>query len=126
MKRFAAVLAVVALVGVPYAAACDKDKQEASLQAAGTEGAGKEVTLTGYLTDSYCGAANASAKGKSCAIDCIKKGAKVQLYANNTLYTLDKADAIESKIGIEVKVTGMLDEATNTIKVGSIETVKKG
>jgi hypothetical protein len=126
MKKLAAVLAVVALLGTPFAVACDKGKEGAATQAVGTDGSGKEVTLTGYLTDSYCGAANASAKGKACAIDCIKKGAKVQLYANNTLYTLDKVDTVEGKVGVEVKVTGVLDETTNTIKVGSIETAKKG
>ena len=126
MKKLAAVLAVVALLGTPFAVACDKDKENAAVQASATEGSGKEVTLTGYLTDSYCGAANASSKGKSCALECIKKGAKVQLYANNTLYTLEKVDTVEGKVGVEVKVTGLLDEATNTIKVGTIEAAKKG
>jgi hypothetical protein len=125
MRKFAAVFAVLALVALSGAAACDKDKEKATTAATeGKEGVVKEVSLTGYLTDSYCGATNANAKGKSCAVECLKKGAKLQLYANDTLYTLEKVQAPESHVGSQVKVTGMLDEATNVIKVASIENVK--
>ena len=125
MKRFIAIFAVVALASLSAASACDKDKKTSNTQAAVTDwSAAKEVTLTGYLTDSNCGAANANAKGKGCAADCIKKGAKVQLYANEKLYTLDKSKVAENELGVPVKVTGMLDEATSMIKVASIEVVK--
>jgi hypothetical protein len=113
MKRFAAVLAVLAIVAAFGAVAGEKQ-------------AGKEISLTGYLTDSDCGAKNANTKGKSCALDCIKKGAKVQLYSGEKLYTLDKVDALESKLGMQVKVTGVLDETTSTIKVTTVEAVKQG
>ena len=127
MKKFASVLAVVALVALPVAFACDKGKQ-AGAQAATSDpiGATREVALTGYLTDSYCGAANANAKGKSCAVECVKKGAKVQLYADEKLYTLDKSTVADDQIGVPVKVTGTLDEGTSTIKVAAIEVVKQG
>jgi len=126
MKKLLAVLTVVALAGLSAAFACDAEKK-ASNVVASTAGADlKEVTLVGYLTDSNCGAANANAKGRQCALECIKKGAKVQLYAGETLYNLDKVEAPEKKVGFEVRVTGMLDEASNTIKVASIEQVKKG
>jgi hypothetical protein len=127
MKKFATVFAVMAIVALSAAYACDKDKNT-NTQAAATEqsGAVKEVALTGYLTDSNCGAANANAKGKNCAVDCIKKGAKVQLYANEKLYTLDKSTVAENQVGVPVKVTGTLDEATGMIKVASIEVVKQG
>ena len=124
MKRFAAVFAVLALVALSVAAACDKDKTEQKATVAQGSGT-RDVSLTGFLTDSYCGAANASEKGKSCALDCVKKGAKLQLYSNEKLYNLDKVEAAEKHVGIQVKVTGTLDEATNTIKVASIEQVKK-
>ena len=125
MKRFAAVFGIVALAAFTFAAACDKDN--ASKQAAAPQGTQvRQVALTGYLTDSYCGAANASAKGKSCAVECMKKGAKLQLYSSEKLYNLDKVDAPESHVGVEVKVMGTLDEATNTIKVASIENVTRG
>ena len=127
MKRLASVLAAVALVALPVAFACDKDKNAPAQSAAsGQPGATREVALTGYLTDSYCGAANANAQGKSCALDCVKKGAKVQLYANETLYTLDQSKVADGQIGVPVKVKGTLDEGTGTIKVASIEVVKQG
>ena len=126
MKKLAAVFAVMALVALSVAVACDKDKNANTRAAASDQSAGtREVALTGYLTDSNCGAANANAKGKDCAARCIKKGAKVQLYANEKLYTLDK-NVAENQLGVQVKVTGSLDEATGTIKVASIEVVKQG
>ncbi|HEV8700333.1 MAG TPA: hypothetical protein VGV60_03565 [Candidatus Polarisedimenticolia bacterium] len=127
MKTFASVLAVLALVALPAAFACDKDKN-VNAQAAGSDQSGptREVALTGYLTDSYCGAANANAQGKSCALECVKKGAKVQLYANEKLYTLDQSKVADGHIGVPVRVKGTLDEGTGTIKVASIEVVKQG
>ena len=123
MKKFATVCAILALVAGTGAWACDKDK---AVNAASGKDSGvvKEVSLTGYLTDSYCGAGNADAKGKDCTLACIKKGAKVQLYAQETLYTLDQVASVEKYVGVPVKVTGMLDEGTSTIKVKSIEEVK--
>jgi hypothetical protein len=129
MKKIATALALLALAALPAAFACDKDKtKNTSTQAAVSDAAGasRDVALTGYLTDSNCGAANANAKGKGCAAHCIKGGAKVQLYANEKLYTLDKASVAENQLGVPVKVTGTLDESTGTIKVASIEVVKEG
>lgn len=127
MKRIATVFAVMALVALSAAFACDKNKNTAT-QAAVTDPSGgtRDVALTGYLTDSNCGAANANAKGKDCAAHCIKKGAKVQLYANEKLYTLDQATIADGQLGVPVKVTGTLDESTGVIKVASIELVKQG
>ncbi len=127
MKRLVSVFAVMALVALSVAAACDKDKNANTQAAVSDPSAGtREVALTGYLTDSNCGAANANAKGKGCAAECIKKGAKLQLYANQKLYTLDKNNVADNQLGVPVKVTGTLDEATGTIKVASIEVVKEG
>jgi hypothetical protein len=128
MKKLAMVFAIVALTGLSAAVACDKQQQASKNLVAGAETQAKQVTLTGFLTDSYCGAANANttAKSKQCALSCIKKGAMVQLYANETLYTLDAVDAPDGKVGHKVTVTGMLNEADNTIKVATIERVKKG
>src|SRR5688572_29183410 len=124
MKRFASIFALVALVAVSGAWACDQHQTANAADEKGS-GATKDVSLTGYLTDSYCGAANANAKGKSCAVECIKKGAKVQLVSNDKTYTLEKAASVESLIGVPVKVTGSLDETTSVITVRSIEEVKQ-
>jgi hypothetical protein len=126
MKRLAAAFAILSLVALTGAVACDKDK-DASKQASAPQGTEvRQVSMTGFLTDSHCGADKANAKGKHCTLECIKKGAKLQLYSSDKLYTLDKVEAAETHIGVEVKVTGTLDEATNTIKVDSIENVSKG
>lgn len=124
MKRLVVVLAVIVLAGASVALACDKEAS--AVQAAGKEGGVvKEVVLTGYLTDSNCGAKNAHAEGKACALRCIQDGAKIQLLVDNTLYTLDKVEDVETKLGAKVKVTGTLDEATGQIAVASVEKVKK-
>jgi len=127
MKKMAALLAIMVLVALSAAAACDKDRNANTQAAVSDPSAGsREVALTGYLTDSYCGAANANANGKGCALHCMKKGAKVQLYANEKLYTLDRTSIADGQLGVPVKVTGTLDEGTGTIKVASIEAVKQG
>ena len=122
MKKFAAALAVFALLAVP-AFACDHDKNVKAAEFG--KGPIKDVVLTGYLTDSNCGAHNANAKGKDCALKCIKDGANVQLHADNKLYTIEKLDNPEKVFGFEVKVTGQLDESSNVIRVAAIEKVAK-
>ena len=120
MKKIAAVLAVLALVPLAGAFACDHDKDKTS-QAAPAPAVGKDVVLTGYLTDSKCGESHS----KSCPMDCLKKGAKLQLHADAKVYTLEKVEAPETHFGYQVKVTGVLDETTSTIQVASIEHIKK-
>jgi hypothetical protein len=120
MKKLAAVFAVLALVALSAAFACDKEKS--GQQAAGTQATAKDVTLTGLLTDSRCGADSTKAK-KSCHHDCMKKGAKLQLVADDKVYILDKVESPESLLGQQVTVTGTLDESTNTITVASIVNV---
>lgn len=123
MKRFAAAFAVIALLAAPVAFACDKDKNVQTAQFG--KGPIKDVVLTGYLTDSNCGAANANAEGKDCALHCVKKGARVQIKADNKLYTIEKLDKPEEVFGFEVKIVGQLDESSNVIRVSSIEKVTK-
>ena len=122
MKRFAAALAILAIAAAPIAFACDKEK---AAKVEFGKGPIKDVVLTGYLTDSNCGAANANAEGKHCALKCIKDGANVQLKADNKLYTIEKLDKPEDVFGHEVKVVGKLDESSNVIRVSSIEKVAK-
>jgi hypothetical protein len=124
MKKLAAAVAILALASMPVAFACDNDKT-AQAPAEFGKGPVKDVVLTGYLTDSNCGAKNATASGKSCALHCIKDGARVQLMADKTLYTIEKLDNPADHLGHEVKVTGKLDTSTNVIRVTSIESVAK-
>jgi hypothetical protein len=126
MKMMAAAFVVLSLAVLPAAVACDKDHAAAAPTAEFGKGPVKDVVLTGYLTDSNCGKANARAGGEDCAKKCIKNGAKVQLVADNKTYTLEKVDKVEQHLGHEVKVTGQLDETAGIIRVASIEAVAKG
>jgi uncharacterized secreted protein with C-terminal beta-propeller domain len=124
MKKIATALAILALAAMPAAFACDKEKAAATTAEFG-KGPVQEVVLTGYLTDSNCGAANANAAGKDCAAKCIKGGAKIQLVADKKVYTIEKLDNIESHLGHEVKVAGKLDTSINVLRVTSIEKADK-
>jgi hypothetical protein len=124
MRNFAAVFAVLALVALSGVMACDK--HDAAAKTAKADSAtqdGKEVVLTGYLTDSHCGGVHAG--DKSCPVDCLKKGAKLQLHADAKVYTLEKVETPESHFGYQVKVTGILDESSGTVRVATIENLKK-
>ena len=123
MKKMATVLAILAIVAMPAAFACDKEKNAVKTAEFG-KGPIESVVLTGYLTDSNCGAANAHADGKDCAARCIKSGAKVQLVADKKTYTIEKLDNVESHLGHAVTVAGKLDTAANIIRVTSIEAAK--
>ena len=80
------------------------------------------ATLTGWISDSGCGAKGASASHKQCAITCVKeKGAKYVLVnsADKKVYAIDNQDAVsEDNVGMEVKVTG--SKKGNAIHVDSI------
>jgi hypothetical protein len=125
IKKLAAALVIFALAVFPAAANCDKHGAADAKSAEFGQGPVKDVVLTGYLTDSNCGAANANKAGAECAKKCIKGGAKVQLVADAKTYTLEKVDKVEKHLGHEVKVTGQLDETANIIRVASIEAVAK-
>lgn len=89
--------------------------------------AAKQVSVSGWITDSYCGGKNASVEGKACALKCVEKGAKLVLYssADKKTFALDNQAKAMENVGVEVKVTGTLDEATSTIKVEKIEPAGK-
>ena len=89
--------------------------------------AAKAVSVNGYITDSYCGAKNATVEGKACALKCMEKGAKLVLYsaADQKTFGIDSQDKAKEHVGVEVKVTGTIDEATQMIKVEKIEPAKK-
>jgi hypothetical protein len=126
MKKLLGAFVVISLAVLPAAVACDKEHGTATQSAEFGKGPVKDVVLTGYLTDSNCGKANAHAGGADCAKKCIKAGAKVQLVADSKTYTLEKVDKVEQHLGHEVKVTGQLDETAGIIRVASIEAVAKG
>jgi hypothetical protein len=96
----------------------------------------QEGTWTGWVTDSYCGGAMASAASHAaCAAKCVKgdpdspagkKGASAKwaLYntADKSLFVLSGDDAMMTKMAAtEVTVKGTMDKEKKTIKVTSME-----
>jgi hypothetical protein len=110
MKRITGILAAFALV---IAAA--------SPVLAGDEG--KAIELAGWITDSYCGKANANAEGKACAIACAKKGAELVLAVDGKIYKLSDQEGAMEHVGHEVIVTGTVQD--DTIKVESFAKKEK-
>ena len=78
------------------------------------------TTLTGWIADSYCGAANANAAGAKCTKDCYAKGAKLVLVADGKTYNLSDQKLALTHVGHEVAVTGTVDKDGN-VAVAKIE-----
>lgn len=73
---------------------------------------------TGFVTDSFCGAANANdAKwSKECSQICVKqRGAKPVLVVGETVYSISNTNRALDFVGDKVKVTGKLEKETLTI-----------
>ena len=84
----------------------------------------KDVKVTGWITDEWCGSKNANAEGKSCALSCAGKGAALVLYSEGKSYKLSDQKAAAENVGIEVVVTGTLAK-DGTIAVKAIEANRK-
>ena len=87
------------------------------------DAAAQPTTMKGWITDSFCGAKNANEAGATCARDCYKKGAKLELVADGKTYQISDQKAAFEHIGHEVVITGTLDK--DTIKVETIQAAKK-
>jgi hypothetical protein len=79
--------------------------------------------ITGYISDSHCGAAhNAPSEANTKCIDvCLKKGSDPVLVSNGKVMTFD-ADSKEkakSFAGQNVKIDGTMDG--DTVKINSID-----
>ena len=87
-------------------------------------------TFTGVVTDDECGSAGHShmrmgATDAECTVACIgAHGAKYVLLDGKKVYTLSDQQTPEQFAGKKVRVTGMLDAKTQTIRVDSIRAVK--
>lgn len=87
--------------------------------------AAEDTTYTGWIADEACAkdyskAGNAGHKG--CATGCLNNGGAVALASPDGFHLLDiTAEKALEHLGMEVQVTGTLDEASNTIKVTSIK-----
>ncbi len=89
-----------------------------------TAAAAEDTTFTGWVADEACAKDFAKAGNtdhKTCATACLKKG-NAALALDGSLHLLDiDTETALKYAGSEVVVTGTLDDATNTIKVTSID-----
>ncbi len=87
-------------------------------------------TFTGVITDTMCGANHAPMgiqPDAKCVRECVKMDPsrwKYALYDGSQVYTLSDQQTPEKYAAQKVKVTGVLSEKTNTIKVEKIEPVR--
>ena len=110
MRKFTAMLAVVALVFAGALALAGDEK--------------KVETWSGWITDEQCGAKNANAEGAACTLKCHKNGLALVLYTQHEkeLIKLDNQELAEKHVGHPVTVTGTYENGT--IKVQKIEEKK--
>ena len=114
MKKTLVIAAMVAVVCVLGASAMAGEGHDH----------GKEVTLTGWITDEYCGAKNANKDGADCAKACAKKGSDLMLFSDGEMYKLSDKELALKHVGYEVQVTGTLNDG-GQIDVRTIEEVKE-
>ena len=94
----------------------------AGISLAGEKGKSEEKSLTGWITDSHCGAKGAKEGHADCATKCVKtQGAKYALVTpeDGKVYVLDPQDKAAEHAGHHVKVKGTIEG--DTLKVASIE-----
>ena len=94
----------------------------AGISLAGEKGKSEEKALTGWITDSHCGAKGAKEGHADCATKCVKtQGAKYALVTpeDGKVYVLDPQEKAAEHAGHHVKVKGTIEG--DTLKVASIE-----
>ena len=100
------------------------------LAAASLSAAQGRQTFTGTITDNMCARADHSRMqmgptDADCTRECIRAhGATYVLYDGKDAYTLSDQETPSKFAGQKVRVTGMLDAKTKTIKVDSITATK--
>ncbi|MBC8167987.1 MAG: hypothetical protein H7Y20_19220 [Bryobacteraceae bacterium] len=77
------------------------------------------ASMTGYISDASCGAANANAKAESrdCAKSCIKSGATPVFVSDvdQKVYKLAGKD-VKAHLDYKVKITGEVNGETITVQ----------
>lgn len=88
---------------------------------AGAMAIASDVSLTGYVADSKCGAKAAHEGARECTIKCVKEGAKYVFVddADKKVYAIDNQDKVGDHAGHHVTVKGSLEG--DNLKLSSIE-----
>lgn len=85
-----------------------------------------DSTMTGYITDSKCGAKAAHDGSRECTLSCVKAGAKYVFVndADKKVYAVDAQDKVAEHAGHHVTVKGSVEGGT--LKVESVEMAANG
>jgi hypothetical protein len=84
-------------------------------------------SVTGVITDTMCGAKHSMKKGQpddDCVHQCVKGSREYALYDGTRVWKLSDQKKPAQFAAKHVKVTGELNEKTQTIKVASIESAE--
>ncbi|HYM00916.1 MAG TPA: hypothetical protein VEZ90_18305 [Blastocatellia bacterium] len=92
----------------------------------------KPVSISGWISDSACGAAHARPGGADCVRKCIAGGAsighpewkpqKMVLVddSKGDIWTVENPDALKGDEGLHVKVTGILRAKARTVRIRKV------
>ena len=72
--------------------------------------------LTGYISDSKCGAKGAKDEHADCAVKCVKGGASPVFVTDGKVYKIDDVSKVQDHIGHKVTITGELKGDTVQIQ----------
>ncbi|MDR3741236.1 MAG: hypothetical protein P4L40_19630 [Terracidiphilus sp.] len=81
--------------------------------------------ITGYISDSMCGAKHAGS-GSECVKKCIEGGMKPVFVdeKEKAVWSIDNPDAVKNFYGDHVTVTATADAATKSVHIEAIEAAK--
>jgi hypothetical protein len=75
-----------------------------------------DMTMSGVISDSHCGAKHSAPGATDCVNGCVKGGAKYVLVSDGKVYDIDAQDKVAEFAGKSVKITGSCDGKTVTVK----------
>jgi hypothetical protein len=84
-----------------------------------------DSTMTGYISDSHCGAKGAKAGHEECATKCVKEHNASYVFVNDAdhkVYAVDAQDKVAAHAGHHVTVKGTVDG--DNLKLASIDMAK--
>lgn len=84
-----------------------------------------DSTMTGYISDSHCGAKGAKDGHEQCAVKCVKEHNAKYVFVNDgdhKVYAVDNQDKVAEHAGHHVTVKGTVEG--DNLKVASVEMAK--
>jgi hypothetical protein len=97
----------------------------AFLLSAGVFAFAADTTMTGYISDSHCGAKGAKEGHEQCAAKCVSDHGGKFVFVNDAdhkVYNIDAQDKVSAHAGHHVTVKGSVDG--DSLKLASIDMAK--